>query len=234
MSILRAQNLEIGYTSTLLGPFDLAIPRGSFVLIEGPNGCGKSVFLKTLIGLESPRAGSFEWEVDAEALRFVPQTRTVDTLLPATVRDVMELGFQRGSGWGSFRRRPDPDQIARALDAVGMHKLLKKLFRELSEGQKQLIMLARALLAEPAVILLDEPSASMDPAREKLAVDVLLGEQRARDCTILMIAHGSQPAQQAADYVLKLDYDKSVEFRPNNAQNNAEEGGAQEELCGKP
>src|SRR5690554_4705106 len=157
MSILQLNQLEVGYQSTILGPITLEVPAASFVLIEGPNGIGKSTLLKTLIGLARPRAGTCAWQVDASRLRFVPQTRTLDVLLPATVKDVMETGFQRGGGWASFRSRPDPDQIRRALESVGMSGLKKHLFRELSEGQKQLILLARALLADPAVILLDEP-----------------------------------------------------------------------------
>jgi ABC-type Mn2+/Zn2+ transport system ATPase subunit len=205
------RELEIGYDSTLLGPLNLEIPRESFLLIEGPNGIGKSTLLKTIIGLRAERAGSYQWEVEAKHLRFVPQIRTLDALLPATVGDVMETGFQRGSGWPALRKGPRRgDEILRALERVGMAERRKDLFRELSEGQKQLVLLARALLAEPAVILLDEPSASMDPRREQQAVDILRGEQHERGCTIFMIAHGSRAARAAADHVLGIDYERGV------------------------
>ena len=234
MSILQLNQLEVGYQSTILGPITLEVPAASFVLIEGPNGIGKSTLLKTLIGLARPRAGTCAWQVDASRLRFVPQTRTLDVLLPATVKDVMETGFQRGGGWASFRSRPDPDQIRRALESVGMSGLKKHLFRELSEGQKQLILLARALLADPAVILLDEPAASMDPEREKLAVDILKREQAERGCTIFMIAHGSEASREAADHLLTISRDRQTTFGPKPGRVHAENMAQKEEKCGTP
>lgn len=230
MSVLRLNNLEVGYQTSILGPITLEIPRASFVLIKGPNGIGKSTLLKTLIGLARPRAGSYNWQVDAKHLRFVPQTRTLDVLLPATVLDVMETGFQRGGGWSAFRSRPDRPQIEQALESVAMQAFQKKLFRELSEGQKQLILLARALLGEPAVILLDEPAASMDPQREQIAVDILKRQQNERDSTIFMIAHGSEPSKNAADHLLEIGHDRQIYFGPTDTVQQAQP----EEICGKP
>lgn len=234
MSILRLQQLEVGYQSTILGPITVEVPAGSFVLIEGPNGIGKSTLLKTLIGLVRPRAGACAWQVESQRLRFVPQTRTLDVLLPATVNDVMETGFQRGGGWASFRRRPDADQIQQALESVGMDGLKRHLFRELSEGQKQLILLARARLADPAVILLDEPAASMDPQREKLAVDILKREQTERGRTIFMIAHGSEASHEAADHLLQINRERQTSFGPKPSPAHPEKMAKKEEKCGTP
>jgi zinc transport system ATP-binding protein len=210
MSLLTTQNLEVGYDSALLGPIDLEFEAGQFFLIEGPNGIGKSTLLKTLIGLIEPIRGSYEWVVPKGELRFVPQTRTLDVLLPASVGDVMGTGFQRGSGWSAIRSSPDHGDIDRALELVGMADVHKRLFRELSEGQKQLVLLARALLGEPSVILLDEPAASMDPEREQQAVDLLERQRDEFGRTIFVIAHGSPPAQAAADRVLRIDRDRHV------------------------
>jgi ABC-type Mn2+/Zn2+ transport system ATPase subunit len=215
MSLLTTKGLKVGYESALLGPIDLAFEAGKFLLVEGPNGIGKSTLLKTFIGLLEPIDGSYEWSVPRSELRFVPQTRTLDVLLPATVEDVMGTGFQRGSGWSALRlfskdSSSNTGDIDRALELVGMGDRRTQLFRELSEGEKQLVLLARALLGDPSVILLDEPAASMDPEREQQAVDLL---QRQRDKfgrTIFMIAHGSQPAQAAADCVLRIERDRTV------------------------
>lgn len=205
MSLLETQALEVGYASRLVGPLNLTLPAASFVLVEGPNGSGKSTLLKTLIGLQRPVAGEFKWAVPPGAMRFVPQTRTLDVLLPATLRDVMETGLQRGAGWRAIRRRPDGGQISRALGRVGLADRQRSLFRELSEGQKQLVLLARALLGEPRVILLDEPTASLDPEREELAISILKEEQVERGLAIILIAHGSRAAQQAATHRLRVD-----------------------------
>lgn len=213
--LLEVEELVVGYGSRpVLGPLSFELPSGSFLLIEGPNGAGKSTLLKTLIGLNPALSGQFRWAVEPHALRFVPQTRTLDSLLPATVDDVMATGLQRGRGWRLFRVREEGNELCRALELVGMAGKGRRLFRELSEGQKQLVLVARALLGEPRVLLLDEPSASMDPEREARTIDLL---ERVRDelgIAIVMIAHGSQRAREAADQLMTIDRNGGVDVAP--------------------
>lgn len=205
--------LEVGYTSTLLGPLNFAVQPASFVLVEGPNGAGKSTLLKTLLGLLPARAGNFHWSVGAQSLRFVPQTRTLDMLLPATVQDVLRTGLLHGTQRLAPCKRTQHHEIDRALTTVDMRDAARALFRELSEGQKQLILLARALLGNPAAILLDEPTASMDPQREERTLSILKHQQES-GTMILMIAHGSEPARRAADHLLTIDHARQATFAP--------------------
>lgn len=212
-SILTIDHLEIGHTHTILGPLTIAVPSASFVLVEGPNGAGKSTLLKTLLGLLPARGGAYHWSVEPRALRFVPQTRTLDVLLPATVQDVMRTGLLHGARRLTPCNRSWQHEIDRALTTVDMRPAARALFRELSEGQKQLILLGRALLGHPAAILLDEPTASMDPHREQRTIDILKQQQES-GTTILIIAHGSQPAREAADHLLTLDNARHATFTP--------------------
>jgi ABC-type Mn2+/Zn2+ transport system ATPase subunit len=211
--ILTTDELVCGYDSPLLGPLDFAIPAGAFVLIEGPNGIGKSTFLETIAGLTPPFSGSYRWAVDAPKMRFVPQVRTLDPLLPATVEDVVATGAHRGAGLQGLRPEVDHDEIIRLLDRVDMGEYRTHLFRDLSEGQKQLVLLARALMGEARVMLLDEPAAAMDPTREKLAVDILRQEHKQRGMTLFIIAHGSRSTRDAADTVFSIDRDHNVELK---------------------
>ena len=211
--ILTTHDLVCGYDTPILGPLDLAVPAGAFVLIEGPNGIGKSTFLETIVGLHSPLSGAYDWSVPTDELRFVPQVRTLDPILPATVHDVVATGAQRGGGLAGLRARAGDDEIADVLERVGMGEYGTHLFRELSEGQKQLVLLARALVGEASVMLLDEPAASMDPDREARAVELLDDEHDGRGLTIFMIAHGSREAREAADTILEVDRNRNVELR---------------------
>ena len=210
-TLLRVRDLECGYNKrTIVGPLSFHLHESTFMLIEGGNGVGKSTLIKTLIGLLPPVSGSCEWEVAPQKLRFVPQTRTLDPMLPATVFDVLSTGLHRGSGLGSLRINIDRDQLTKVLQTVDMEDFANHLFRELSEGQKQLILLARALLGEPRVLILDEPAASMDPVHEAETIDLLHEIQVTSGVTIMMIAHGSPPARRASTRIMTVERGGSI------------------------
>ena len=212
---LIVQNLICGYNNrAILGPLDFTLEPGSFMLVEGPNGAGKSTLLKTIIGLIPPISGTFTWNIDREFLRFVPQTRTLDPMLPATVNDVLKTGQHHGRGFKSLRIHRDPAAIQKVLEQVEMASFKNHLFRELSEGQKQLVLIARALLGHPKVILLDEPSASMDPEREAHTLAILQKIQRTQNVAMLMIAHGSQHARNASTHIMTIDRQGQIHLGP--------------------
>lgn len=212
MPILETRELETGYDHTLIGPVDLSIPDGTFLLIEGPNGIGKSTLLKTLVDLHPPIGGEYEWSVDEAAIRYVPQVQGLDPILPATVEDVLATGSQRGSSLGSMAASMEGDQITEALEKVGMADQGRQLFRDLSEGQKQLVLLARAIAGPARALVLDEPTASMDPERERRSIELLHREFERRNLTILIVSHGNRHARDASNAVLEIDPDRNVEL----------------------
>lgn len=210
---LEVHELVCGYQKKpVLGPFNFELHAGDFLLIEGPNGIGKSTLIKTLIGLIPAVSGDFHWSTSQEARRFVPQTRTLDPMLPATVFDVLATGLQQGGRWRSLRVKIDRPRFEEVLKIVDLPGLGHRLFRELSEGQKQLVLLGRALLGEPQVLLLDEPTASMDPARESMVIELLQDLRAKKNTTIIMIAHGNDLAQNASSHRLKISRKGELEF----------------------
>jgi ABC-type Mn2+/Zn2+ transport system ATPase subunit len=211
--VCSLSGLVCGWDEPLLDAFDFEWRRGELVIVEGPNGIGKSTLIKTLAGLIEPMDGTFSWHIEPGERRYVPQVRTLDPVLPATVEDVLATGVQRGTSLADLRKTPAEAAISSGLSAVGLESRRGDLFRDLSEGQKQLVLLARALMGEPHALLLDEPTASMDPYREEHAVEQLRDAADTDDIAIMMIAHGSEAARQAADRFLQIDREGQVHPR---------------------
>lgn len=212
-TLLRVDGLVAGYHGApVLGPIDFHLHEKTFMLVEGANGVGKSTMLKTLTGLLEPIEGSYRWEVDAPKIRFVPQTRTLDAMLPATVFDVLATGLHQGGGFASIRIDIDEDRLLDALATVNLQGFADHLFRELSEGQKQLVLLARALLGEPKVLLLDEPAAAMDPGHETETMELLHDIKQDSGLTIVMIAHGSPPARSVSNRIMTVDREGTIDI----------------------
>ncbi len=212
-TLLDVEELTCGYEDTsVVGPLSFHLHEKTFMLIEGANGVGKSTMMKTLIGLLDPVAGRYRWEIEASQLRFVPQTRTLDPMLPATVFDVLATGLHQGDGLASLRIDIDQKRLVESLEEVGMGGFGDHLFRELSEGQKQLILLARALLGEPKVLLLDEPAAAMDPEHERETMEILHEIKQKSGLTIVMIAHGSPAARSVSNRIMTISRDGTIDI----------------------
>jgi ABC-type Mn2+/Zn2+ transport system ATPase subunit len=210
--ILELEAFVCGYDEPLLGPLDYAFGADEFVLVEGPSGIGKSALVKTLVGLLPPVTGGYEWSVEKSRRRFVPQMESLDPVLPATVRDVVETGALRGGGVAGIRGGASDAELRESLEEVGMLNHESSLFRELSGGERQLVLLARALFGDPKVCVLDEPTASMDPEREGRAFEALSMRREERGTTMFVIAHGSRPACAAATKHLEVTRDREVKL----------------------
>lgn len=164
-----------------LGPIDLNVRPGEFVSLLGPSGCGKSTALRLIAGLVQPSSGSVS--VDGKRIGFVFQE---PTLMPwASVRDNVYLPL-RLSGQG---RAEAASRIDAALAQVGLADVADVFPRELSGGMKMRVSLARALVTNPDVLLMDEPFAALDEiTRFKLNND-LLDVWRQTRCTVLFVTH---------------------------------------------
>jgi zinc transport system ATP-binding protein len=210
-TLLRCQRLVVGHDGrALLPPFDLEIRRGSFVMVVGRNGSGKTTFFRTLTGLLSPVSGAIR-RLPGLRVAYVGQGASLDRILPLRARDVVSWG-QLG-GW-SFVRLPSPARTRaaceRALAEAGVAELADRPFRDLSEGQKQRVLLARMLATDPHVGFLDEPTAAMDAVAEQAAIAHLAALAHDRGLAIVVVSHVLGLARRHADQVLFLDRDDRV------------------------
>lgn len=201
---LQLRGLAAGYGDGLvLQSVDLDLPRGSLTAVIGPNGSGKSTLLRAILGLTPVVAGSVTVRGtpagrQRQQIAYVPQRETVDWSFPITARDVVTMGRYPRLG---VLRRPgaeDRRRVAEALERMGIGDLAERQIGALSGGQQQRVFLARALVQDASVLLLDEPMTGVDQATQG-AIDELLRELRDSGATILLTTHDLEWAAEHSD-----------------------------------
>jgi tungstate transport system ATP-binding protein len=199
--------------------FTLEIERmeaasGEVLCLVGPTGCGKSTLLRLLAGVERPSAGEllFEtWPMHERPLPLEVQRQvTLVFQRPLVLAGTVE--FNIGYGLRLRRRKNTGDRLAFIIDKLGLTPLLHRSARNLSVGQTQLVALARALALEPKVLLLDEPTASLDPAHVALVESTIKELNPERHTTVVWATHNIFQAKRVADRVAFLLNGKLIEL----------------------
>jgi branched-chain amino acid transport system ATP-binding protein len=216
-----APMLELNNVESAYGPIkairgvSLAVRRGEIATVLGSNGAGKTTILKTISGIIDPRKGSIDFKGETitaldpavivrKGLSHVPEGREVFPLL--SVRDNLVMGAYT---------RSDRDQVARDMEAVfGYFPILKEREAQdaglLSGGQQQMLAISRAIMAQPDLILLDEPSLGLSPKLTKEIFEIVVRINRERGTTILLVEQNANMALNAADYGYVLENGRIV------------------------
>lgn len=187
--VLRVEKLSIGYQRhALFRDLSFDIARGEILGIVGPNGCGKTTLLRTMLGLLEPIAGLVQRQPGLR-LSHVPQRERIERIIPVTAFEVVLMG--PGARTEVLRRlgRAEREAADRALAWLGIESLSRKLFRNLSTGQQQRVLLARALATDPDLLVLDEPTVGMDVGGEAAIINFLRELNRQRRVTIVIVTH---------------------------------------------
>lgn len=216
--LLQARALEIGYrsgrrhTRKLAGPLNLTLKNAEMVCLLGPNGSGKSTLLHTLAGLLPVLKGGIflnntpicqmSRQKLAKAISVVLTERIQVGALPAY--SVVALGRYPHTGWSGRLQEKDHHAVQSAIRAVGMEALAKRRFHELSDGEQQKVMVARALAQDSDIIILDEPTAFLDLPRRVEIMRLLNRIARKNDRGVLLSTHDLDLAMQTADNVWLL------------------------------
>lgn len=209
-SPLSVDDLTVAYhRKPVLWDIEFTIPDGSLVGVVGPNGAGKSTLLKAVMDL-IPRASgrvtfyNRSYSQNRHRVGYVPQRESVDWDFPVNALDVVTMGLYSKIGWCKPVRKQHHAAAMEALERVGIPELAGRQISQLSGGQQQRTFLARALVQDADLYLMDEPFASVDAATEKAIVRILR-DMKKDSKTAVVIHHDLQTVPDYFDYVILLN-----------------------------
>ena len=215
--LVAARDLSVGYGGrrprTVLRGLSVTLGAGELVVVLGPNGAGKSTLLRTLAGTLAPLAGSVEIMGDRpKDLSPRQLARRVGVVLPQPVvpgmlsaYDLVALGRYPHTGWSGVLRPRDEEAVDRAMASVGVSRFAARDVAALSDGERQKVMIARALAQEPKLLILDEPTAFLDLPGRVEVTNLLARLTRGSGRSVLLSTHDLDLALRCADRVWLLD-----------------------------
>ena len=189
-TLVRLSDLGVSYGAHwVLRDFNLDIDRGDIVAVIGPNGGGKSTLLKTILGLVPPSAGSVVFPAGPLRIGYVPQHLAYDASFPITVGEFLTVNHPARSLWFGGTGRRQRNEITGTLERLAIAGLIEQTLGTLSGGQFQRVLVAAALLLKPDLLLLDEPSASVDRRGSDDLREILGDLHRATSLAVLFVSH---------------------------------------------
>ena len=192
-AIIEIQDLWFSYNGYLvLKEVNLCVNEGDFIALIGPNGGGKTTLLKLMLGLLRPIRGTIRVLGQApkyvsSKIGYVPQDIHINLDFPISVQDVVLMGLIKGRGGWRHYSREDREKVRAALEKVDIWPFHRRRIRELSGGQRQRVFLARALVSEPEILFLDEPTSNIDTQGQSAFYDLL--KELNNYTTILIVSH---------------------------------------------
>ncbi|MDH3890031.1 MAG: ABC transporter ATP-binding protein [candidate division Zixibacteria bacterium] len=213
---IAIENLSFSYGDRLvLDRVDLTVSSNEFCWIVGPNGGGKTTLLKLILGLLAPSVGKVQLFGQApktvrERIGYMPQHVSLDQRFPVTVMDVVLMGRLGGKGWRGRHGRADQRAAERAIEQVGLSEQSQLLFSELSGGQQRRMFIARALVCQPDLLILDEPTANIDQVLQREFYKLL--ERLRGSLTVVMVSHDPAFVSRFVKHVVCVN--RTVEIHP--------------------
>jgi len=207
---IKVEDLTVAYGDRpVLWDVDMEVPAGVLMAVVGPNGAGKTTLIKVVTGLIRPVAGSVAvfgkpYAEQRRLVGYVPQRNSVDWDFPTTVLDVVMMGRYGSMGWLRRPGRTERDLATEALEKVGMAGFAARQISQLSGGQQQRVFLARAIVQDAGIYLMDEPFQGVDATTER-AIVTILKEMRARGKTVVVVHHDLQTVPEYFDWVTLLN-----------------------------
>ena len=206
MDIITCKNITVHNERTLaLDGVSFSVKKGEFLTIVGENGAGKSTLVKVMLGILTPEGGSVEVDGSVRGkIGYLPQQSSAQRDFPASVYEVVLSGNIGSTGVLPFYSRSHKARAKGYMEMLGITALAKKSYRALSGGQQQRVLLARALCAADEVLLLDEPTAGLDPLVTKEIYTTVKHLCADHKMTVVMVSHDISAAMKYSDRILHL------------------------------
>ena len=223
--LLDCRDVSLGYEGKAIWEgLSFQVRSGDYLCIVGENGSGKSTLLKSLLGLLRPMKGDIVLDASlrAGAIGYLPQQTRAQKDFPATVTEVVRSGFLSGKRGRFFYTPGEKSCALMHMGKLGILELKDRCYRELSGGQQQRVLLARALCATRSMLLLDEPTAGLDPKATAELYQLIARLNHQDGITILMISHDLTAALDAASHILHIG--QTVFFGTADAYRTSPEG----------
>jgi zinc transport system ATP-binding protein len=214
VSVVSVRGLSFQYNSAeVLADVSFDVMPGDYIGLVGPNGSGKTTLVRTVLGLLRPSAGTvfifgrglpefYEWyKVGYLSQRFMASYHH----FPATVKEVVSMGLLSRKRFPKRMRSADEGAIEKALESVDILDIKDKLIYELSGGQQQRVFIARTIVNEPELLILDEPTAAVDPETRERFFNLLENLHRQKRTTIILVTHDMGSIGKYASKMLYLD-----------------------------
>ncbi|OUE19097.1 Zinc import ATP-binding protein ZnuC [Clavibacter michiganensis] len=205
---LRDATLSFG-ARTLWSGLDLDVAPGEFVAVLGPNGSGKTSFLKSVLGAQRLTSGEMRFLDEpvrrgARRIGYIPQQKLITASTPVRARDLVGFGVT-GHRWGlPLSRRAERARVDELLEAVGATAYADAPVASLSGGEQQRLRVAQALASDPRLLLCDEPLLSLDLAHQRVVSELIDRHRRETDAAVVFVTHDVNPVLDMVDRVLYL------------------------------
>ncbi len=220
---VRAKNLSYAYDgSTVLKNLSFTVNTGEFFIVIGPNGSGKTTLMKIIAGFIKSRGGELEIKgrpiktikrkMLARQIAFVPQQ--VPTDFPFAVEDVVLFGRSPHLGTFGLESRKDILLAQQAMKFTEVSHLARRRLNQLSGGESQRVFIARAICQDPDIIVLDEPTASLDIAHQLRIMDMMEKMKKEKNITVIMVSHDVNLAAMYADKLMLINAGQQVRVGP--------------------
>lgn len=203
MSLVSVSKVKLGYNNIpVVDGLSFNIEEKDFICIVGPNGAGKTTLIRGILSLIPLMSGKIGFALNENQIGYMPQETTVDANFPASVFEIVLSGSLNKPG--IFYSKETKARASDTLKMLGISKLEKQSFSELSGGQRQKVLLARALMATNKLLILDEPSNNLDQRSKKSLYELVQKLNSEHDIAIVMVTHDLDHGNLIGNKILSL------------------------------